>query len=70
MGKNSSVRLTQRQVEVLKLIVAGLTSKEIAERMGVSKRTVDGHRLNLLRKTDSRNALELSAWAYKQGIVE
>lgn len=70
MGKYDSVQLTQRQVEVLKLVVTGLTSKEIAKRLCVSKKTIDGHRLNLLRKTDSRSALELSAWAYKHGILE
>ncbi len=70
MGKDDSVRLTPRQTEVLKLVITGLKSEVIAEQLGVSKRTVDGHRLNLLRITDSRNTAELIAWAYKHDLAE
>jgi DNA-binding CsgD family transcriptional regulator len=70
MGKMDFNKITNRQAEVLKLLGEGHTSKEIAVILGVSKRTVDGHRLNLMRKTETRNAMELIAWAHKYGYVE
>lgn len=52
-------RLTSREHQVLKGIVQGLFSKEIAENLGISQRTVEVHRANLMEKTRSRNVAEL-----------
>ncbi len=56
-GKNPV--LTNRECEVLQLIAENLTSKEIAERLFLSKRTIDHHRNNLLLKLDVKNTASL-----------
>jgi two-component system response regulator FixJ len=51
--------LTEREREVLDQILSGATSKEIARELGVSPRTVEAHRKNLLRKLDTGSIKEL-----------
>ncbi len=52
-------RLTQREYEVLDFLVMGLPSKRIASKLGISERTVDVHRFNIMRKTGVRTMAEL-----------
>jgi FixJ family two-component response regulator len=52
--------LTEREREVLNLAVAGHTSKEIAQRLGISYRTVEIHRAHIMQKTGASNMLELA----------
>ena len=52
--------LTERETEVLNLAVAGNTSKEIAQRLGISYRTVEIHRAHVMQKTGASNMLELA----------
>lgn len=52
--------LTDREHEILKLAVAGHTSKEIAQRLGISFRTVEIHRAHVMQKTGASNMLELA----------
>ena len=52
--------LTEREIEVMKLAVAGHTSKEIAQRLGISYRTVEIHRAHVMQKTGASNMLELA----------
>jgi FixJ family two-component response regulator len=52
--------LTERETEVLNLAVAGHTSKEIAQRLGISYRTVEIHRAHVMQKTGASNMLELA----------
>lgn len=59
-GQNPSLAgLTPREREVASLIADGLTSKEIAQRLEISVRTVDIHRANVMTKTGSRNVADL-----------
>jgi DNA-binding NarL/FixJ family response regulator len=58
--------LTRREVEVLSLIVEGLTSPKIADRLGVSSRTVEMHRSNLLHKLGVQTTAELVALAVRR----
>lgn len=53
-------RLTEREREVMKLAVEGLTSKEMAQRLGISYRTVEIHRGHVMNKTGASNLLELA----------
>ena len=62
--------LTKRETEVLKLICAQKTTNEIAEELFISPRTVEGHRNNLLLKTESKNVAGLVVFAVKHKIVE
>lgn len=68
--KNTSVDITRREVEILKLIASGLTNKEIGEKLFISHRTVDTHRTNLMRKIDVKNIAGLISFALKQGFVD
>ncbi len=58
---NSSIAslLSPREIEILELVIQGKTSKEIAEKLFISKTTVDTHRRNLLEKTGCRSTSEL-----------
>jgi DNA-binding NarL/FixJ family response regulator len=62
--------LTERETEVLLLICKGLTNNEIADRLALSKRTVDKHRENLLLKTQSKNTANLVIYAIKNGLLQ
>ncbi|WP_367757833.1 response regulator [Flavobacterium sp. WC2430] len=61
--------LTSREVEVLQLICEQKTTSEIAELLFISPRTVDGHRNNLLLKTESKNIAGLVFFAIQNKIV-
>lgn len=60
--------LSQREREVLALIVKEHTSEEIAGKLFISKKTVDNHRANLLEKTGSKSTIGLVKYAIKNGI--
>lgn len=52
--------LTERESEVMQLAVAGYTNKEVAQRLGISYRTVEIHRSRIMQKTGAPNVLELA----------
>lgn len=56
-------RVTARELEVLLLVGTGATSREIAEQLGISLRTVEVHRSSLMSKLDAANAAMLARWA-------
>lgn len=66
----SDIKFTRRELEVLGLVAQGLTNQEIADKLFISKRTVDGHKANLIQKTGSKNIVDLLIYAVKKGIVE
>jgi DNA-binding NarL/FixJ family response regulator len=62
--------LTPREVEIVKLIAEGHSSREIAELLVISVKTVDRHRANLLEKLGMRDRVELTRYAIRRGLVE
>ncbi|MBL7498215.1 response regulator [Frankia nepalensis] len=60
-------RLTAREVEVLRLVAKGLSARDVAERLGVSPRTVQNHVHNVLSKLQLRNRVELTRFAVREG---
>lgn len=60
--------LTAREVEILRLVLAGYTNKGIAEKLSISEKTVEFHLDNLYTKTGRRTRLLLSVWAIEQGM--
>ena len=68
-GDEACDRLTPRQREVLRGIADGLLSKEIAARLGVSLKTVDAHRTELMRRLGIRGIAGLVRYAVRVGIV-
>ncbi len=71
---NASVRLlatlSDRELDVLKLLAEGLSSKEIAEKLFVSSQTVDSHRKSLLKKLEVKNVAGLVRVAFQEGLVK
>lgn len=71
-GKSSApdpIHITDREAEVLQMIVKEHTNQEIAEKLYISPRTVDAHRRNLLQKTGARNTAGLVKYAFQNGFV-
>nr|WP_293836922.1 response regulator transcription factor [uncultured Arsenicibacter sp.] len=66
---NSKVLLSEREKEVLKLICEGLSTAEISEKLFLSPRTVEGHRLRILEKTGTKNTAGMVAYAFKNNLV-
>ncbi|HEX9723538.1 MAG TPA: response regulator transcription factor [Vicinamibacteria bacterium] len=64
-----SSKLTRREMEVLRLVTEGKTSKEIGKDLSVSARTVDTHRERIMRKLDVHTAAGLTRFAIAHGIV-
>ena len=62
--------LTPREEEIIKLVAEGYSSKQIAETLGISVKTVDRHRANILGKLGMRDRLELTKYAIRVGLVE
>ena len=69
-GPSGVSMLTEREREVLKLIAEGLSSKEIAAELGVSLKTIDSHRSNLMEKLDIHKVSGLVRFAIRAGLVE
>jgi DNA-binding NarL/FixJ family response regulator len=61
--------LTKREKEILQLVVQGFTSKQMAEQLNLSQRTIDHHRSNLLRKFNRKNSVDLVNYAVRNGFV-
>lgn len=64
-----STELTARERQVLSLVASGNSNKEIAARLGVSAKTVDNHRTNLMRKLDVHSVAELLSCALREGLL-
>ena len=62
---NATVNLSEREEEVLKMICGGLTNVEIAEKVHLSPRTVDGHRTRIMEKVGVKNTAGLVVFAVK-----
>ena len=65
----SPVSLSERELQIIDLVAAGLTNQEIAEKLEISKRTVDNHISNVLTKTATENRVSLVRWALQWGKV-
>ena len=68
--KEDTEVLSEREMDVLIGICKGLSTQEIADKLFLSKRTVDTHRANILEKTGSKNTASLVVYAIKNNLVE
>ena len=62
--------LTPREVQIVKLVAAGKTNKEIAAELGVNVRTIETQRYQLMRRINVRNAAELTRFAIERGLAQ
>lgn len=73
IGKSKSseteTKITKRELEVLKLVSQGFTSVEVANKLCISFRTVEGHKANLIEKTGSKNVVDLLMYAIKNNLI-
>jgi DNA-binding NarL/FixJ family response regulator len=65
----SPASLSDRELQIIELVAAGLTNQEIAQKLEISKRTVDNHISNILTKTVTENRVALVRWALQWGKV-
>jgi len=65
----TQTNLSKRELEIIRLIAKGENSKNIGEKLHISRHTVDTHRRTILEKTDCSNAAELIAYAIKGSLV-
>lgn len=63
------VKLTKREIEVLSLVIEGNSSKEVADQLYVSKRTVDFHLANIYHKLDVTNRVQAFREATRRGLI-
>lgn len=63
-------RLTPREREVVQLVAEGRSTKDAAQRLGLSVKTVDAHRANIMRKLDLHSVSELVLYAVRNNIVQ
>ena len=62
--------LTERQLEILKLIARGFASKEIAFQLGLSSKTVDVHRARIMERLNIGDVASLTLYSVRQGLVD
>lgn len=64
------ISFSERELEVLGLVCKGLSTKEIADKLFISSRTVEKHRANLMTKTDAKNIIEVIIYAVKHKLID
>lgn len=62
--------LTEREVDVIKLVASGATNKEVSDKLFISSRTVETHRRNIMDKLGLNNLAELIKYAIKRGYID
>lgn len=67
---NELKAFTEREIEILKLVLKEKTSHEIAEELFISKQTVDTHRKNILHKSNEHNLIGLVKFGLRNGLLE
>ena len=67
-GEN--IKLTRRETEILNLICTGLSNAEIADKLFLSLRTIEGHKSKLINKTGVKNSISLVMYAIKNKLIE
>lgn len=70
LSPNDEDELSDREMEILVEVCRGLSNQEIADKLFISKRTVDKHRANILEKTGCKNTANLVVYAIKNHLVE
>jgi DNA-binding NarL/FixJ family response regulator len=62
-------KLTDRERDVLKLVAEGFTTREIADLLKITQKTVEGHKTSLMSKLDIHNRIDLVKYALRKGII-
>ena len=70
MARPPAKELTERELQVMRLIAAGRRTREIARILSLSHKTIEKHRTSLMRKLGLRNATAVAAYAIMTGLAE
>jgi len=70
VGTATPRRLTERETEIVQLLAEAKTGKEVATRLGVSVKTVEAHRSNIMRKLNIHSVAELVRYAIRNKIIQ
>lgn len=65
----SGVPLTSREAEIARLVADGLSNQEIADRLVISRRTVDSHTEHIRHKTGLRDRVQVAGWVHAGGLL-
>ena len=68
-GRKPAPSLTPRQTQIVRLLGDGKTSAEIAAALGITRKTADTHRADILRRTNCRSTADLVRYAIREGII-
>jgi NarL family two-component system response regulator LiaR len=68
-GPNAFTALSERELEVLRLVANGLSNEEIATRLFISEKTVKSHVSNILGKLHVADRTQAAAYAWREGVV-
>lgn len=63
------VKFTPRELDIIKLIANDMSTRNIADKLFVSVRTIDAHRYNMVTKFRTNSIVGVVAWAFRNGIV-
>ncbi len=66
---HEKVAFTEREMEIIELLCEGMIVKEIAQKLNISKRTVDNHKAKIMSKLGFHSTVELVKYAIKEGII-
>jgi DNA-binding CsgD family transcriptional regulator len=69
-AESPKTRLTPRQREIVQLLAEGKSSKEVAVQLGLSVKTAETHRANIMRRLDCHSVSELVRYAVRNNIIE
>jgi DNA-binding NarL/FixJ family response regulator len=61
--------ISSREIEIIRFIAGGFTSKEIGDKLDISERTVETHRRNIMKKTGCKSAAQVVDYARKEGLI-
>lgn len=64
------IKFSKRELELIRLICDGYSNKEIAEKLSISQRTIEGNRFNLLNKTGAKDSVNLALYALKNNLLD
>ncbi len=68
--QKENANLSNREIQIISLLEKDLSNKQIATELNISVRTVETHRKNILRKTNTNNLLTLIKWAYTNKVLQ
>ena len=69
-GETNRVELTERQRQILLLVAEGLTNREVAERLGIRRKTVENHRMNIAQQVGLTRAVDYVRYAIRRGWMD